>query len=53
VSDTVEDLGKVQCVHDNIVVGLTEAGVGIEEMNKSYALGCKYAYFVVCSKSMQ
>ena len=31
--DTVEGLGKVQCVHDNIVVGLEEGGDGEEETN--------------------
>jgi len=29
----VEGLGKVQCVHDNTVVGLKEAGDGVEEIS--------------------
>jgi len=40
VLDTVECLGKVQCIHDNIVVGLKEGGDGVEAMNKSYCGGC-------------
>jgi len=30
-SDTVVGLGKVQCAHDNIVVGLKEGGDGVED----------------------
>ena len=33
VSDTVEGLGKVQRVHNNIVVGLKEGGDGVQDMN--------------------
>jgi len=36
VSYTVGGLGKVQCVHNDKVVGLKEGGDGVEEMNKSY-----------------
>jgi len=40
MSDTVEGLGKVKCVHNKIVIGLKEGGDGVEEMNKSYCGGC-------------
>jgi len=39
VSDTVESLRKVQCVHDKIAFGLKEGGDGVEEMSKSYCGG--------------
>jgi len=39
VSDTVEGLRKVQCVHGNIVIALKEGGDGVQVMNQSYCGG--------------